>query len=116
MTTICPKCGTDLVPNATYCSACGINVATFKGATYAKQLSVSSDDLSKKVRELLRDATVTRIIVKDDKGTTLLEMPATVGVAGTLLAPWLAALGVIAALSAHCTVIVMKNVAAVLPA
>lgn len=116
MTPICPKCGTNLGPKATYCSACGINVATFKGAIYARQFSVSSDDLSKKVRELLHDATVTRIIVKDDKGTTLLEMPATVGIAGVLLAPWLAALGVIAALSTHCTLIVMKNVAAVVPA
>jgi hypothetical protein len=116
MTTICPKCSTDLVPNATYCSACGINVSTLKGATYAKQYSVSSDDLSKKVRELLHDATVSRIIVKDDKGTTLLEMPATVGFAGVLLAPWLAALGVIAALSTHCTLLVVKNVPVVVPA
>jgi uncharacterized protein DUF4342/zinc ribbon protein len=116
MTNICPKCGTNLVPNATYCSACGINVATYKGATYAKQFSVSSDDLSKKVRELLHDATVTRVIVKDEKGTTLLEMPATVGFAGVLLAPWLAALGVIAALSTHCTIIVVKNVPATIPA
>ncbi len=116
MTNICPKCGTNLVPNATYCSACGINVATYKGATYAKQFAVSSDDLSKKVRELLHDATVTRVIVKDDKGTTLLEIPATVGFAGALLAPWLAALGVIAALSTHCTIIVVKNVPAAIPA
>jgi hypothetical protein len=116
MTTICPKCGTGLVPNATYCSACGINVATLKGGIYAKQYSVSAEDLSKKVRELLHDVTVTRIIVKDDKGTTLLEMPATIGVAGVSLAPWLAALGVISALSAHCTLIVVKNVATVVPA
>jgi hypothetical protein len=116
MTSICPKCGTSLVVNATYCSACGVNVASYKGSVYAKQFSVSSDDLTKKVKELVHDVSVTKIIVKDEKGVTLLEIPATVSLVGILLAPWLAALGVIAALSAHCTLVVVKNVAPTVPA
>jgi len=111
MTSVCPKCGTSLVGGATYCSACGVNVASFKGQTYAKQFSVSSDDLTKKVKELIHEGNVTKIIVKDDKGVTLLEIPTTVGVVGILLAPWLAAVGVIAALFTHCTLVVVRNVA-----
>ncbi len=111
MTSVCPKCGTSLVVGATYCNACGVNVASFKGQTYAKQLTVSSDDLSKKVKELIHEGNVTKIIVKDDKGVTLLEIPATVGLVGVLLAPWLAAVGVIAALFSHCTLVVVRNVA-----
>jgi|SRR5580658_6983265 hypothetical protein len=116
MTSICPKCGTGLNDGATYCSACGINVSSYKGQTYAKQFSVNADDLSKKVRELIHEGNVTRIVVKDDKGVTLLEIPATVGVVGVLLAPWLAALGVIAALFTHCTLVVVRNVAPAIPA
>jgi len=52
---------------------------------------------------------VTRIIVKDEKGKTLLEIPATVGVIGVVLAPWLAALGVIAALVANCKIVVERR-------
>jgi hypothetical protein len=36
-------------------------------------------------------------------------MPATVGVVGVLLAPWLAALGVIAALATNCTIVVERK-------
>jgi len=38
----------------------------------------------------------------------LFEMPATVGVVGVILAPWLAALGVIAALATRCTLVVER--------
>jgi hypothetical protein len=43
------------------------------------------------VKELLHEGNITRIIVKDEKGTVLLEIPATIGVIGVVLAPWLAA-------------------------
>jgi hypothetical protein len=52
---------------------------------------------------------VTRIIVKDEKGKVLLEIPATIGVIGVVLAPWLAALGVIAALVTNCTMVVERR-------
>ncbi len=52
---------------------------------------------------------MTRIIVKDQAGKTLLEIPATVGVVGVVVAPWLAALGVIAALASNCTIAVERR-------
>ena len=52
---------------------------------------------------------MTRVIVKDAAGKTLLEIPATVGVVGVVLAPWLAALGVIAALVANCKIVVERR-------
>jgi len=52
---------------------------------------------------------VTRVIVKDEKGKVLLEIPATMGVIGVVLAPWLAALGVIAALAANCKIVVERR-------
>jgi len=52
---------------------------------------------------------VTRIIIKDEKGKVMLEIPATVGVIGVLLVPWLAALGAIAALVAKCRIVVERR-------
>ncbi|MCP8323921.1 MAG: DUF4342 domain-containing protein [Candidatus Methylarchaceae archaeon HK02M2] len=72
-------------------------------------MSVSSDNLIEKVKELLHEGNVNRIIVKDDKGKVLLEIPATVGVIGVLLAPWLAALGAITALATNCKIIVERK-------
>jgi hypothetical protein len=48
-------------------------------------------------------------VVKDEKDRVLFEMPATVGVVGVILAPWLAALGVIAALATRCTSVVERT-------
>ena len=52
---------------------------------------------------------MTRIIVKDEKGKPLLEIPATICVIGTVLVPWLTALGVIAALATNCTIVVERR-------
>ena len=52
---------------------------------------------------------MTRVIVKDEKDKVLLEIPATVGVIGAFLVPWLAALGVIAALVTNCRIVVERR-------
>ena len=62
-----------------------------------------------RVKELLHEGNVTRVIVKDEAGKVLLEIPATVGVVGVVLAPWLAALGVIAALVTNCRIVVERR-------
>jgi hypothetical protein len=74
-----------------------------------EEFSVSASNLVDRVRELLHEGSVTRIIVEDDKGKTLLEIPATVGVIGTVLALWLTALGVIAALVTNCRIVVERR-------
>jgi CBS domain-containing protein len=74
-----------------------------------EEFTVSSDDLIEKVKQLLHEGNVTRIIVKDEKGKVMLEIPATVGVIGVLLVPWLAALGAIAALAANCRIVVERR-------
>jgi hypothetical protein len=88
-----------------FCSACGASVAK----VVEEEFSVSADNLIKKVKELLHEGNVTRIIVKDEKGKVMLEIPATVGVIGAVLAPWLAALGAIAALATNCKIVVERR-------
>jgi Domain of unknown function (DUF4342)/zinc-ribbon domain len=102
----CTKCGVDLVEGANYCYACG---AVVEKASTTEQFSVSSDDVTKKVKELIHEGNVSRIIVKNEDGKNLLEIPVTAGAVGILLAPWLAAVGVIAALARHCTIVVVRN-------
>jgi len=101
----CPKCGSKLIEDALFCSSCGTSV----GKTKTEEFSVKSDDLIEQVKKLLHEGNVTRIIVKDEKGNLLLEIPATVGVIGVVLAPWLAALGAIAAIATNCKIIVIKR-------
>jgi hypothetical protein len=62
-----------------------------------------------KVRELVRAGNVRRIIVKNDEGRTLVELPLTIGVVGALLAPAWAALGAIAAVVADCSIEVERE-------
>ena len=101
----CYNCGAELPKDAEYCHKCGVAV----GKVVKEEFSVKTEDLIEKVKELLHEGNVTRIIVKDEKGKILLEIPATVGVIGAILAPWLAALGTIAALATNCTVTVVKR-------
>ena len=101
----CTKCGAPLKEDDKFCPVCGASAAKVTREEY----TVSSSNLVDRIKELLHEGNVTRIIVKDEKGKKLLEIPATVGVIGTVVAPWLAALGVIAALVANCTIVVERR-------
>ncbi len=74
---------------------------------------VTSDKLVEKVKEVVHDANVKKIVVKDKNDKVLLTIPVTWGAAGVIatvvLAPWLAALGAIAALAAKCTIEVERQ-------
>ncbi len=101
----CVKCGFPLNENDKFCTVCGAAVPKFTRQEY----TVSGSNLVDRVRELLHEGNVTRVIVKDEAEKTLLEIPATVGVVGVVVAPWLAALGVIAALVANCRIVVERR-------
>jgi len=103
--TYCWKCGTKLSDADKFCSLCG----AAKVKMTREEFTVSSNDLIEKVKQLLHEGNVTRIIIKDEKGRVLLEIPATIGVIGTLLVPWLAALGAIAALATNCKIVVERR-------
>jgi len=101
----CERCATQLPEGADYCPTCGSRV----GSTVTEEFSVNSEDLVKRVKDLLHEGNVTRIIVRDEQGKLLLEVPATAGLIGVVLAPWLAALGAIAALVTRCRISVERK-------
>jgi hypothetical protein len=77
--------------------------------TYHEEFKVSGEDLLKKVKELIAEGNVRRITVKGKDGSTIVEMPLTVGVVGAVLAAPLAAVGAIAALVTECTITVERE-------
>ncbi|MCW4009722.1 MAG: DUF4342 domain-containing protein [Candidatus Bathyarchaeota archaeon] len=101
----CTKCGAPLKDEDKFCPACGASVAKVS----REEFTVSGSNVVDRVKELLHEGNVTRIIVKDEKDNMLLEIPATVGVVGTVIAPWLAALGVIAVLATKCRLVVERR-------
>jgi predicted transcriptional regulator len=78
----CHSCGANLVDTANYCHACG---ATVEKNTTTQEFTVSADEVTKKVRELLHEGNVSRIIVKNENGKPLLEIPVTAGVVESYL-------------------------------
>lgn len=70
---------------------------------------VSGERLVTRVKELIREGNVRRIIVKNEDGETIMELPLTIGVVSALLLPAFVALGAIAALAAHYTLEVERQ-------
>jgi hypothetical protein len=62
---------------------------------------VEGEKLLARVKEIVHQGNVRRIIIKNDAGITLMEVPLTVGVMGAVLLPVWVALGAIAAVAAH---------------
>jgi hypothetical protein len=73
-----------------------------------EEFSVSGEDLIGKVKEIIHEGNIRRIIIKKKDGEIVIEIPMTLGVVGALVAPQLAALGAIAALVTETTVVVEK--------
>ncbi|HVA57370.1 MAG: DUF4342 domain-containing protein [Gemmatimonadaceae bacterium] len=70
---------------------------------------VSGEGLVARVKELVHQGNIRRIIVKNDKGHTIFEIPLTFGLVGAAFMPVLVALGSIAALAAEYTLVVEKR-------
>ena len=69
-----------------------------EGESTYEDLRVEGEELLAKVKELVHQGNVRRIIIKNNEGRVLMEIPLTLGVAGAVLLPTLAAVGAIAAL------------------
>ncbi len=77
--------------------------------TNKNEFKVSGEELLKKVKKVIKEGNVRRIIIKDEKGRKFLEIPVTVGVLGALAAPIFVAVGAIAALATKFTIEVVKK-------
>ncbi len=73
-----------------------------KESKWEETIQVKGGEIIDTVRELIKEGNVTKIRVKHE-GKTIVELPVTIGAAGLLIAPQLAALGALAALLTRCT-------------
>ena len=80
---------------------------TPESKSYTEELQVMGEQLLGRVKELLHEGNVRRIIIKQE-GHTIMEFPLTFGVVGVLVAPVLAAVGAIGALIAQCSIEVVR--------
>ena len=74
-----------------------------------EEFRVDGEKLIGKVKEVIHEGNIRRIIIKDKEGKTVLEIPMTFGVVGALIAPQLAAIGAIAALLTEATLVIEKQ-------
>ena len=74
---------------------------------YREQLAIQGEFLAEKVRELIHEGNVRRLIVKHD-GHTVVEIPVTWGVIGAVLSPTLAAVGAIGMMVSNCTLEIIR--------
>jgi hypothetical protein len=73
-----------------------------------EEFRVNGEELLTKIKQLIHEGNIRRIIIKDKDGKTLIEFPLTIGVVGLVLSPTLAAVGAIAALVGEATIVVEK--------
>jgi hypothetical protein len=74
-----------------------------------EQFKVHGKDLAAKIKELIHEGNVRRIVVKDENGHTFMEIPLTVAAIGVVAAPILAAVAAIAGMVANFTLVVERN-------
>jgi hypothetical protein len=74
-----------------------------------EEFRINGEELLAKVKELIHEGNIRRIIIKNREGKTMIEFPLTLGVVGAVLAPTLAAVGAVAALIGEATVVVEKK-------
>lgn len=80
-----------------------------KVKTFFEEVKVLGNELADKVKELIHEGNVRRIIIKDEHGHTFVEIPVTVAAVGAVFAPVLAAVGALAAMAAKFTIVVEKT-------
>jgi hypothetical protein len=74
-----------------------------------EEFHVNGEELLTKIKDLIHQGNIRRIIIKNKDGKTMMEFPMTLGVVGVVLAPTLAAVGAVAALIGEATVVVEKE-------
>ncbi|MGL5064626.1 MAG: DUF4342 domain-containing protein [Microcoleus sp.] len=78
-----------------------------------EEFKINGDDLVAKVKELIHEGNIRRIIIKNEEGRILVELPLTVGVVGGVIGaalfPVIAAVGAIGALVAHLTIVIERT-------
>lgn len=74
-----------------------------------EEFKVTGGKLMAKLKELIHEGNVRRIVLKNPEGRTLLDMPLNAGIAGAALLPFWAAVGAVAVLATDYSVLVERD-------
>jgi hypothetical protein len=74
-----------------------------------EEFRITGEELIAKIKELVNEGNIRRIVIKNEEGSTLIEVPVTLGVIGALLLPVWAAIGALAAVATNCTIVVERR-------
>jgi len=74
-----------------------------------EEIKVAGRDLVERVKQLIHEGNIHRLIIKNEEGHTLIEVPITIAAVGAVAAPVLAAVGAIAAMVTNCTIVVERR-------
>jgi len=74
-----------------------------------EEIHVMGVQVAEKVKELIHEGNVQRIIIKNEQGVTLVEIPVTLAAIGVVAAPVLAAVSAIAGIVTKCTLVVERR-------
>lgn len=74
-----------------------------------EEFIVDGKDVIKFVKKIIKEGNARRIIIKDEKDKTMIEIPLTFVAVGAVIAPVLAAIGAMAAIITKCKIVVIKK-------
>lgn len=79
------------------------------GAGPTEEFHLNGGEVLDKIKALIHQGNIRRIILKNEEGRTLVELPLTLGLVGVALLPVYAAVGAIAAVAARLTLVVERR-------
>ena len=85
-------------------------MATKKEQTTTETIKIEGAKLVEKLNELAREGNIRHVLLKDKHDKTIMQFPMLLGVAGAVIAPVLASIGLIAFFLTECTLIVERRV------
>lgn len=74
-----------------------------------EEFQVKGEELLAKIKELVHEGNIRRIVIAGEDGKSIIELPVTVGVVGALLLPMFVAVGAVAAVVTNCTIRVERR-------
>ena len=77
--------------------------------SFKETFEAHGENLMQKVKELIAEGNVRKIIIRNEEGKEIMSIPLTIGVVGAVFAPVLAAVGALAALLGDCTITVERE-------
>ena len=77
--------------------------------TTKEEIVIDADKVVEAVKRIVKEGNARRIVIQNEKGKTILEVPVTVGAIGAVIVPVVAAIGALAALMTKCKIIVIKD-------